>query len=59
MAVTYSKGLDGKSRPTRRFDTSERDDRIRECRAAGMSYRAIATEVRCSVGTVYRVMNKT
>ncbi|MGX7678336.1 helix-turn-helix domain-containing protein [Jatrophihabitans sp. DSM 45814] len=32
---------------------------MRECRAAGMSYRAIATELGCSVGTVYRVMNKT
>ena len=50
-------GLDGKTRPSRRFDTTERDARIRELYAAGRSVRAIASEIRCSVGTVHRVIH--
>jgi len=34
-------GLDGKVRPSRRFDTTERDARIRELRAAGRSVRGL------------------
>ena len=51
-------GLDGKVRPSRRFDTTDRDARIRELRADGKSMRAIADEVRCSVGTVHRVLSR-
>jgi DNA invertase Pin-like site-specific DNA recombinase len=56
--ITYSRtvGLDGKVRPNRRFDTTARDERIRSLHADGSSMRAIATEVRCSVGTVHRVL---
>ncbi|WP_420898503.1 helix-turn-helix domain-containing protein [Cryobacterium lactosi] len=49
-------GLDGKVRPSRRVDTTERDARISELRASGISIRAIATSVGCSVGTVHRVL---
>ena len=49
-------GLDGKRRPSRRFDTTARDSRICELRDAGQSVRAIAGEVGCSVGTVHRVL---
>jgi len=50
-------GLDGKRRPSRRFDTTTaRDSRICELRDAGQSVRAIAGEVGCSVGTVHRVL---
>ena len=51
-------GLDGKVRPSRRVDTTERDARIRELRDDGQSIRAIADEVRCSVGTVHRVLSR-
>lgn len=50
-------GADGKSRPSRSFDTSHRDAWIREQRAAGRSIRAIATDGQCSVGTVHRVLS--
>jgi AcrR family transcriptional regulator len=50
------RGLDGKLRPARKVDTAARDARIRELRARGMSLRAIAAEVDCSVGTVHRVL---
>jgi transposase len=49
-------GNDGKQRPNRRFDTTARDARIRERAGAGLSVRAIAAEVGCSVGTVHRVL---
>ncbi|MEU2198721.1 helix-turn-helix domain-containing protein [Isoptericola sp. NPDC019482] len=55
IAVGRVMGLDGKVRPSRRFDTTARDQRIRELRDEGLSMRAIATEVGCSVGTVHRV----
>jgi DNA-binding NarL/FixJ family response regulator len=51
-------GLDGKLRPGRRGDTTERDARIRQMRWSGLSLRAIADTVGCSVGTVHRVVNK-
>jgi transposase len=49
-------GLDGKTRPDRWCDTSERDSRIKQLREGGKSVREIAREVGCSVGTVHRVM---
>ncbi len=49
-------GLDGKVRPSRRVDTGDRDGQIHALRAAGKSLRAIAAEVKCSVGTVARVL---
>ena len=49
-------GLDGKVRPDRLYDTTERDNQIRELRASGKSLREIAAEVQCSVGTVHRIL---
>jgi IS30 family transposase len=49
-------GLDGRARPDRRYDTSERDRRIEQLREAGKSVREVAREVGCSVGTVHRVL---
>lgn len=49
-------GLDGKKRPSRRVDTTDRDERIGTLRAAGQSIRGIAAELDCSVGTVHRVL---
>ena len=55
--VQLCRGLDGKWRPNRRFDTAERDARIvRAHRSEGKSMRAIAREAGCSVGTVHRVL---
>jgi DNA-binding transcriptional regulator YhcF (GntR family) len=56
ITVGRTIGLDGKLRPSRRFDTTARDNRIRELGAGGRSVRAIAAEVGCSVGTVHRVL---
>jgi DNA-binding NarL/FixJ family response regulator len=53
-----SLGRDGKLRPDRRIDTTQRDALILKLRAEGKSLRAIATEAGCSVGTVHRVINK-
>jgi transposase len=50
-------GRDGKRRPNRHFDNTDRDARIHELRADGKSIRVIAAEVGCSVGTVHRVLN--
>ena len=36
----------------------QRQDRIRELRATGMSIRAIAAELGCSVGTVHRALKE-
>jgi hypothetical protein len=49
-------GTDGKRHPGRRFNTTARDSHICELRDAGQSIRAIAADVRCSVGTVHRVL---
>lgn len=50
-------GLDGKKRPARRRDTTERDARIVTAyRDEGKTMRVIAREVGCSVGTVHRVL---
>lgn len=51
-------GLDGRWRPSRRFDTAQRDRKIVLLRSARKSIRAIATEVDCSVGTVHRVLSQ-
>jgi transposase len=58
IAVGMVMGLDGKMRPSRRFDTTQRDRQIRELRGDGKSIRAIAAETACSVGTVHRVLNR-
>lgn len=55
--VGWSTGLDGRVRPNRRLDTTERDKRIAKLYAAGKSMRAIAAQVGCSVGTVHRVVS--
>jgi DNA-binding NarL/FixJ family response regulator len=57
IRVGKCKGLDGKIRPNRRFDTTDRDARIVQLRSAGKAVRAIAREVGCSVGTVHRVIS--
>ena len=36
----------------------QRRERIRELRATGLSYRAIAAEVGCSVGTVHNALRR-
>lgn len=51
-------GRDGKWRPNRRFDTTQRDRRILLLRSGGLSIRAIASEIDCSVGTVHRVLGQ-
>jgi hypothetical protein len=55
--VQQRRGLDGKWRPNRRFDTTDRDARIvRASRVERKSIRTIAAEVGCSIGTVYKVL---
>jgi DNA-binding NarL/FixJ family response regulator len=52
-------GLDGKYHPRRPLTTSQmiaRDKKIMKLRDQGMSVRAIAAELGCSVGTVHRVI---
>jgi IS30 family transposase len=56
ISVGWTRGTDGKLRPNRRFDTTERDNQIRRLRQQRMSVRAIASEVGCSAGTVHRVL---
>jgi transposase len=58
VTVGMSRGLDGKLRPDRRFDTTDRDKRIRKLHREGQTMRGIANEIGCSVGTVHRVINK-
>lgn len=48
-------GLDGKVRPGRRVDTTQRDAEIRRLRASGFTVREVAARLGCSVGTVHRV----
>lgn len=57
-AAGLAVGLDGKARPTRRFDTSRRDAEIRARHEDGQSMRAIAAALYCSVGTVHRVVSE-
>ena len=49
-------GRDGKVWPSGRADTGDRDRQIHALHDAGKSLRAIAAEVKCSVGTVSRVL---
>lgn len=56
VSVGKVRGLDNKLRPSRRYDTTDRDDAIRERRQNGDSMRQIADVVGCSVGTVHRVL---
>jgi IS30 family transposase len=56
LLVPLVLGLDGKVRPAVRFDTSGRDELIRQRRATGTPMRTIAAEIGCSVGTVHRVL---
>jgi hypothetical protein len=63
QTVGLSLGRDGKLRPDRRLDTSERDAEIYRLYAKGddlgsMSMREIAAKVGCSVGTVHRIIKK-
>jgi IS30 family transposase len=58
ITVGMTLGLDGKIRPDRRINTTERDKRIRKLHREGQSIRAIAADVGCSVGTVHRVISK-
>ena len=57
VVVHPVRGRDGKIRPSRRYDTTERDETIRRLRADGRSILEIAQQVTCSVGTVHRVLN--
>lgn len=57
IRVGWTMGLDGKLRPSRRFDTSARDALIREMHASGASVRTIAAAAGCSVGTVHRIVS--
>lgn len=58
--VYFSKkpGLDGKKRPSRRFDITERDAEIVRLEGRGWTISDIASEVGCSVGTVHRVVSR-
>ena len=56
--VTKRKGLDGKMRPSRRFNTTRRDNQIIALREAGLRITSIAEHVGRSVGTVHRVLNR-
>lgn len=58
IRVGMHRGADGKLRPGRRFDTTDRDAEIGGLHTAGRSMRAIASEVGCSVGTVHRVVSR-
>ena len=58
LQVPVAKGLDGRMRPAVRYDTTGRDARIMELREDGLTIRAIAAEVGCSVGTVHRVISR-
>lgn len=58
IRVHHVMGLDGKVRPSVRFDTSGRDAEIRRLRAEGATIRKIADATDCSVGTVHRVLKK-
>lgn len=49
-------GLDGKWRPNRRHDTTQRDALIIRLHEQGMSVRGIAPAAGCSAGTVHRVL---
>jgi DNA invertase Pin-like site-specific DNA recombinase len=50
------KGRDGKSRPSRRIDTSERDAEIIKLRQDHHTLTEIADLTNCSVGTAHRVL---
>ena len=58
LLIPITKGLDGRSRPSVRYDTSGRDALIRQLRGDGLTIRAIAAQARCSVGTVHRVLRR-
>lgn len=58
ITVGKTMGTDGKLRPNRRFDTTERDRLILDMRAEGSSVRAVAEAVGCSVGTVHRIVKR-
>lgn len=58
IRLGWTMGLDGKVRPDRRFDTSDRDAQIVEMHNDGKSIRQIATALGCSVGTVHRIISK-
>lgn len=58
VIVTMKQGLDGKRRPSRRYDTAERDHEIRLLHFSGKTIAEIAAEVGCSVGTAHRVLNR-
>ena len=56
IVVGQVMGLDGKVRPSRRYNTASRDQTILDLREKGGTIRQIAETVRCSVGTVHRVL---
>lgn len=58
IEVGKAVGLDGRIRPSRRYDTTERDARIRALREEGKLIRTIAEEVGVSIGTVHRVIKQ-
>ena len=56
VETAWSPAATSKLRPSGRADTGDRDRQIHALRDAGKSLRAIAAEVKCSVGTVVRVL---
>ncbi len=58
VTVERVRGRDGKLRPDRAVDTTQRDKQIfRLYYRDHKSMRAVAAELGCSVGTVHRVLN--
>lgn len=57
ILVGWTMGVDGKLRPSRRVDTTARDEEVLRLRADGASIRAIAAKLECSPGTVHRVLS--
>lgn len=53
--VHKRRGTDGKSRPSRRFDTAGRDLEIHRLARDGKTIAEIASTVGCSVGTAHRI----
>jgi len=58
ITVRMTKGLDGRIRPDRRADTTERDKLIRELHKSKVPMRDIANQAGCSIGTVHRIISK-
>lgn len=58
IEVPMRRGIDGKVRPGRQFDTSHRDQQIWAMHDDKLTIRQIASAAGCSPGTVHRVLKK-